>query len=319
MRLLIIGGAGYVGSHCAHALSKLGHTTVTYDNLSTGHQHAVEGKLVVGDILDTEKLISTMGSDFDAVFHFAAKLNVGESMTAPVDFFHTNVAGTLSILQAMEKTQTKRLIFSSTCAVYGDPKVDLIDEKTPKSPINPYGQSKLMVEQILKEAGRANSIQYAALRYFNAAGAAMDGTLGEEHDPETHLIPLAIRAAMSAKPMSVFGNTHPTPDGTCVRDYIHVDDLASGHIKALAWLAKQENSGTFNLGTGVGSSVTNVLDSIERYCPQPLVRVYEPAREGDPPMLVADPSSANDILKWHAKYDLNDIIQSAYAWESRVR
>ena len=319
MRLLIIGGAGYVGSHCAHALSKLGHTTVTYDNLSTGHKHAVEGELIVGDILDTEKLISTMQGDYDAVFHFAAKLNVGESMVAPVDFFHTNVAGTLSILQAMMKTQISRIIFSSTCAVYGAPRVDLIDEKTIKSPINPYGQSKLMVEQILKETNRAKQVQYAVLRYFNAAGAAMDGTLGEEHDPETHLIPLAIRAAIAGQPMRIYGNDHQTPDGTCIRDYIHVDDLASGHIKALEWLTQQKHSGTFNLGTGVGSSVTEVLNAIEQCSEKPLARIHTPARAGDPPKLVANPAYANQIIQWRAKYTLKDIVRSAWTWEQQRR
>ena len=319
MRLLIIGGAGYVGSHCAHALSKLGHATVTYDNLSTGHEHAVQGELVVGDILNTNALITILQTGFDAVFHFAAKLNVGESMEAPVDFFHTNVAGTLSILQAMKQTNTRRIVFSSTCAVYGDPQVDLIDEATPKSPINPYGQSKLMVEQILKEAARADVIQYVALRYFNAAGAAMDGTLGEEHEPETHLIPLAIRAAMDGRSMAVFGSSHATPDGTCVRDYVHVDDLANGHTKALDWLSGQESSGAFNLGTGIGSSVTEVLNAIDKCCAEPTDRLYKSARQGDPPLLVANPSLANHTLQWRAQYNLNDIIQSAWAWESRTR
>ena len=315
MRVLVIGGAGYIGSHTARVLRRHGHDVIIYDNLSTGYNFLALGfELVVGDVADLGKLRAVMNR-VDAVMHFAAYAYVGESVTNPRKYFQNNVEGGLALLNTAVDAGVLQFVFSSTCAVYGIPQKVPITEDEPRKPINPYGVSKLFFEQALEAYGRAYGVRFAALRYFNAAGADESGEIGELHDPETHLIPLAVAATRDeGSPLQVFGTDYPTPDGTCIRDYIHVNDLAEAHALALGRLAAAEESFAANLGTGRGCSVLEIIQAVERVTGKQVRRVDGPRRAGDPPALVADPSRAEHLLKWKATHSLDDIVSTAWKW-----
>jgi UDP-glucose-4-epimerase GalE len=318
--VLVIGGAGYIGSHAACSLKSLGHTPIIYDNLSTGHVSLTGGfELVKGDILDQSKL-SLVLQRADAIMHFAAHAYVGESVTNPRKYFRNNVEGGLALLNAAIDAGVKKIIFSSTCAVYGAPASTPIQENTARQPSNPYGVSKLFFEHALEAYDRAYGLRFASLRYFNAAGADESGELGELHEPETHLIPLALRAAAGTGPeLQVFGSDYPTPDGTCIRDYIHVSDLAEAHVKALDHLQSGKESFAANLGTGRGYSVREVIATVEEITGNPVPMRLCPRRPGDPPALVADPRRAESLLQWKATRSLRDAVSSAWKWMERCR
>ena len=315
MVVLVVGGAGYIGSHTARALRAAGHEVIIFDNLSTGFETLAAGfELINGDILDGAALARVLPQT-DAIMHFAARAYVGESVTNPKKYFHNNVEGGLSLLNAALDAGVKKIIFSSTCAVYGEPAKVPIEETTPRQPVNPYGVSKLFFEQALESYDRAYEFRYASLRYFNAAGADESGEIGELHEPETHLIPLALRAAAGQGPeLQVFGSDYPTPDGTCIRDYIHVTDLADAHVKALDHLAAGKPSFAANVGTGRGDSVQEVLAMIEGVTGNKVPRRVVARRPGDPPALVADPRKAQELLHWKASRSLRDIIATAWNW-----
>jgi UDP-arabinose 4-epimerase len=319
MRILVTGGAGYIGSHTCKALAARGWTPVTYDNLSAGHRSAVRwGPFVKGELCDTAGLMQAMATHrIDAVAHFAALACVGASCAQPGLYYRNNVAGTLSLLDAMQQTQVRRLVFSSTCATYGAPNTDALDEAHPQAPTNPYGASKWMVERVLRDVGTTGALRSIALRYFNAAGADLSGALGEVHTPETHLIPLALQAALDGTELTLHGADYPTPDGTCVRDYVHVADLADAHVLALDRLVNADAPGfeAFNLGNGQGFSVRQVLDSVRAVTGRPLRVAVGPRRPGDPPVLVADSRAARDALKWRPQHaELSTLVASAYRW-----
>lgn len=321
MKILVTGGAGYIGSHTAKALAKAGHQPVVFDNLSFGHRWAVRwGPLVEGDLSDKSLLRRVLEAhDIDAVIHFAASAYVGESMQNPRKYFRNNVVNTLNLLDAMMDARVMKIVFSSTCATYGDPQELPITERHPQNPVNPYGDSKLFVEQMLKWYGHAYGLHWAALRYFNASGADPDGEIGENHTPETHLIPLAIQAAMGQRPyLEVFGTEYPTPDGSAVRDYVHVNDLADAHIRALGHLLDGGDNLALNLGTGIGYSVREVIATVERVSQKSVpVRLTLP-RAGDPAELVADASEAQRVLGWRPEFnELERIIRSAWNWHVR--
>ena len=320
MVVLVIGGAGYIGSHTARALNRLGHTPLIYDNLSTGYDSLSKGfELVKGDILDQATLLPVLRR-VDAVMHFAAHAYVGESVTNPRKYFHNNVEGGLSLMNAAVDAGVKKIIFSSTCAVYGEPSRVPISEKTVRQPVNPYGVSKLFFEHALEAYGRAYDLPFAILRYFNAAGADESGEIGELHQPETHLIPLALEAAAGIGPeLQVFGSDYPTPDGTCIRDYIHVNDLAEAHVKALDHLQAGKPSFAANLGTGRGHSVREVVTTVEEVTGNSVPLRLCPRRVGDPPALVADPSLARSLLQWKAKRSLRESVSTAWNWMERRR
>ena len=315
MVVLVIGGAGYIGSHAARTLRRRGHEVVIYDNLSTGHAFLADGfELVRGDIADRATLSAALRR-VDSVMHFAAHAYVGESVTDPRKYFRNNVEGGLILLNACVDCGVRRVIFSSTCAVYGVPAKVPIAEDTPRQPINPYGVSKLFFEQALEAYDRAYGLRFTALRYFNAAGADESGEIGELHDPESHLIPSALLAATGARPeLDLFGTDYPTPDGTCVRDYIHVNDLADAHVSALERLAAGADSIAVNLGTGTGYSVKEVLDKIEQVTGRKVPARVAPRRAGDPPALVANPRLAEQVLRWKATRSLDDIVGTAWRW-----
>jgi UDP-glucose-4-epimerase GalE len=315
VNVLVIGGAGYIGSHAARALRRAGHEVVIFDNLSYGYESLVRGfELVKGDVLDRSALARVL-SRADAIMHFAAFAYVGESVTNPRKYFYNNVEGGLSLLNAALEAGVKRIIFSSTCAVYGVPAKVPIAEDIPREPVNPYGVSKLFFEQALEAYDRAYGFRYASLRYFNAAGADESGEIGELHDPETHLIPLALSAAAGQGPeLQVFGSDYPTPDGTCVRDYIHVSDLADAHVKALDHLSAGKPSFAANVGTGHGHSVQEVITTIKEVTGNPVPHKIGPRRPGDPPALVADPRKAQELLQWKASRSLRDIVATAWSW-----
>ncbi len=318
MIVLVIGGAGYIGSHTARALRIAGHDVIVFDNLSTGYEFLASGfELVKGDVLDSAALARVL-PHVDAVMNFAAHAFVGESVTNPKKYFRNNVEGGLSLLNAALDAGVKKIIFSSTCAVYGEPTKVPIEENTPRQPVNPYGVSKLFFEQALEAYDKAYGFRFASLRYFNAAGADESGEIGELHDPETHLIPLALRAAASLGPeLQVFGSDYPTPDGTCVRDYIHVNDLASAHVKALEHLAAGKESFAVNVGTGSGRSVQEVISAVEEVTGKRVPRKIVPRRAGDPPTLVANPSKAQAMLQWKATRGLRDCVATAWKWMER--
>jgi UDP-arabinose 4-epimerase len=320
MVVLIIGGAGYIGSHTARELSRLGHTPLIYDNLSTGYKSLARGfELVKGDILDQATLLPVLRR-VDAVVHFAAYAYVGESVTNPRKYFHNNVEGGLSLLNATLDAGVKKIIFSSTCAVYGEPSCIPITENTVRQPVNPYGVSKLFFEHALEAYGRAYDLRFAILRYFNAAGADESAEIGEQHQPETHLIPLALHAAAGTGPeLQIFGSDYPTPDGTCIRDYVHVNDLAGAHVKALEHLQAGKQSFAANLGTGRGHSVREVISAVEEVTGNPVPLRLCPRRPGDPPALVADPSLAESLLDWKAKRSLQESVSTAWNWMERRR
>lgn|SRR5579859_2029547 len=318
--VLVIGGAGYIGSHAARALKRAGHEVIVFDNLSTGYEFLASGfELIKGDILDPQALAPAL-SRADAIMHFAAHAYVGESVANPKKYFHNNVEGGLSLLNSALAAGVKKIIFSSTCAVYGEPAKVPIEENIPRQPVNPYGVSKLFFEQALESYDRAYGFRFASLRYFNAAGADESGEIGELHDPETHLIPLALRAAAGLGPeLQVFGSDYPTPDGTCIRDYIHVNDLADAHVKAVEHLAAGKDSFAVNLGTGQGASVQQVLSAVEKITGKRVPRKNVPRRAGDPPALVANPAKAQALLQWKASRNLGDIVATAWNWMERQR
>lgn len=320
MVVLVIGGAGYIGSHTARALKRAGHEVIIFDNLSTGYEVLAAGfELIRGDVLDKSALSHVL-SRADAIMHFAAHAYVGESVTNPRKYFYNNVEGGLALLNGAIDAGVKKIIFSSTCAVYGEPAKVPIEENIPRQPVNPYGVSKLFFEQALEAYDRAYNFRYASLRYFNAAGADDSGEIGELHDPETHLIPLALEAAAGLRPaLQVFGSDYPTPDGTCVRDYIHVNDLASAHVKALEHLAAGKDSFAVNVGTGAGASVSEVISMVERVTGKRVPHKMVPRRPGDPPALVANPSKAQALLNWKAERGLEDIVSTAWKWMERSR
>jgi len=319
MKVLVIGGAGYIGSHTARALRRHSDEVIIYDNLSTGQEFLAQGfKLVVGDMADAGKLRSIL-SGVDAVIHFAAHAYVGESVKNPRKYFRNNVEAALTLLNTAVDAGVLRFVFSSTCAVYGTPAEVPITEQATRQPINPYGVSKLFFENALEAYDHAYGLRFAALRYFNAAGADESGEIGEFHEPEPHLIPLALAATgATAPPLQIFGTDYPTPDGTCIRDYIHVNDLAEAHVLALHRLAHGEPSFAVNLGTGKGNSVLEIVKTVEAVTGKKVNRVQGPRRAGDPPALVADPRRAQQLLQWQPERSLNDIVATAWKWMQRI-
>lgn len=321
-RVLIVGGAGYIGSCCAAVLRENGWQTGVYDDLSTGHREAVDGTLHVGDIRDRATLAGVLrDGGYDAVMHFAAKSLVGESTRHPLRYFDVNVGGTTALLEAMADAGVKTLVFSSTCAIYGNPQRLPLDEEHPRAPVSPYGESKEMVERILAAARAHEGFRVTTLRYFNAAGALPDHGLGESHQPETHLIPLALQAALGQRPpLSIFGDDYDTRDGTCVRDYIHVRDLASAHQLAMQRLLDGDPGDAYNVGTGVGTTVREVLDSIGRVLGTPVPASPAARRDGDPPALFAQADKIQQALGWQARLThIDDIVRTAAAWAKAPR
>jgi UDP-glucose-4-epimerase GalE len=321
-RVLVVGGAGYIGSHCVRALLERGDEVVVLDDLSTGHPEAVDCEIVQADVRDASALDRVLATaPFDAALHLAAKALVGESVTRPELYFDVNVGGTSALAHALVRAEVPALVFSSTCAVYGTPTTTPVREDHPKHPESPYGQSKWMAEQVLQQLSAAGRLATASLRYFNAAGAHPDGTLGESHAPETHLIPLALQARLGDRgPLQVFGRDWPTPDGTCVRDYIHVQDLAGAHLAALDALIRGAGSGAWNLGTGHGRSVLEVLSAIERQTGAPVPWTEAPRRPGDPAAVWACADRAARDLGWTAQHtSLDDIVRDAWRWASSPR
>jgi UDP-glucose 4-epimerase len=319
MHILVVGGAGYIGSHMLLRLAEDGCRVTTLDNLSSGHRDAVlHGDFVHGDIADTALLTEVFArSGFDAVMHFASFIQVGESVVQPGKYYRNNVANTLNLLEVMRAFDVKRFIFSSTAATFGEPQYTPIDEAHPQRPINPYGRSKWMVEQMLADMDRAWGLKSVSLRYFNAAGADAQGRLGERHDPETHLIPLVLQAASGRrKEIKVFGRDYDTPDGTCIRDYIHIADLCAAHAAAVLYLTEGGGSDAFNLGNGNGFSVQEVIDVARRVTGRPIPVTDAPRRDGDPARLVADASRARRLLGWQPQFErLETIVAHAWAWE----
>lgn len=326
--ILVTGGAGYIGSHTCKVLAQAGYTPVTLDNLVYGHPWAVRfGPFVQADLLDR----AALDRAFDeyrpsAVLHFAAFTYVGESVTDPGKYYRNNAAGTLTLLEAMRDHGCKRMVFSSSCAVYGLPQALPLTEGHPQAPMNPYGVSKAMSERMMADFGLAHGLRSVCLRYFNAAGADPGGGLGEDHDPETHLIPLAVEAALGKRPpLQVFGSDYPTPDGTAVRDYVHVLDLAQAHVAALRYLESGEANGAspcsaFNLGTGRGASVAEVLAAVAAVSGRAVPHTMGPRRAGDPPMLVAQAELAEKVLGWRPAYaDVLEIIRTAWDWHATGR
>jgi UDP-glucose-4-epimerase GalE len=324
LAILVTGGAGYIGSHAARALRRSGYDVVLYDNLSTGFRRLAQGfELVEGDIADEVRLKLVLAR-VDAVMHFAAHAYVGESAENPRKYFRNNVLGSLNLLNAALDAGIRRFVFSSTCAVYGIPEKIPITEQTAREPVNPYGATKLFLENALEAYSRAYDLRSISLRYFNAAGADDSGEIGELHDPEPHLIPLALAASTAnGRELQIFGDDYPTADGTCLRDYIHVSDLADAHVRALQYLeaTADEKSGNekggnlaVNLGTGRGHSVLEVIQAVEKATGRPVRYKIGPRRPGDPPALIADPSKAQSLLEWTAKRNLDDIVSSAWTW-----
>lgn len=320
--ILVIGGAGYIGSHMADMLCHKGYKTIVLDNLSAGFRDAVLGaELVEGDFGDRAVLQSLFGQhNFSAVMHFSAFIQVGESVQNPAKYYHNNVVNTLVLLDEMLKHDIRKFIFSSTAAVYGEPQYSPIDEQHPKIPVNPYGRSKWMVEQILQDYDNAYGLKSVSLRYFNAAGADPDCRLGERHDPETHLIPLVLQAASNRRPaINIYGRDFDTKDGTCIRDYIHIADLCSAHLSALEYLLKGGATNAFNLGNGEGYSVLEVIETAKQVTGKPIEVVYADRRAGDPVILVANAEKACKELGWRPQFtDLATIIKHAWQWEQKL-
>jgi UDP-glucose 4-epimerase len=323
-KVLVTGGAGYIGSHAVLALVEKGYEVVVLDNLVYGHRDLVENvlgvELVVGELEDEQLLRALFARHtFDAVMHFAAYAYVGESMSDPGKYYRNNVSGTLTLLEVMASCNINKIVFSSTCATYGIPETTPILESAPQNPINPYGFTKLVVERILKDFDRAHQMKSVVFRYFNAAGADPSGRLGEDHSPETHLIPLVLLTALGQREsISIFGTDYPTPDGTCIRDYIHVSDLASAHVLGLEYLLKGGESDFFNLGNGHGFSVKEVIDTAKQVTGRPIAVVESDRRPGDPPVLVGSGEKAVEILGWHPQYGkLLDILEHAWQWHQK--
>ncbi len=323
MKVLVTGGAGYIGSHTAKALANAGHEPLVLDNFSSGHRWAVKwGKLLEWDLAAAQMLPQFLEKErVEAVLHFAASLLVAESVNNPRKYYWNNVVNTLNLLDAMQTAGVKRIVFSSSAAVYGDPRQVPIPESHSKEPVNPYGETKLAMERALQWYGRAYDIKWVALRYFNAAGADAEGGLGESHNPETHLIPLVVLAALGKRPpVEIYGTDYETPDGTAIRDYIHVTDLADAHVRALEYLAQGGESRAMNLGTGLGNSVREVINVVGKVASCPVPFREGPRRTGDPPILVADASQAGKALGWRPQQsDLESIVRSAWKWHSQIR
>ncbi len=318
MKIFVVGGAGYVGSHCVKRLVEAGHQVTVYDSLIAGHRQAVDPRatFIRGDLCDRGTLEGVFDSGrFDAAMHFAAFLNVGESMTQPLMYWHNNVCNTLNLLQCMQAHNVLRFVFSSSCAVYGVPERLPITEDLPKAPINPYGATKLAVEWMLQHSAVAWNLGSVALRYFNASGAATDGTIGEDHDPEIHLIPIVLQVALGQRDaVKVFGTDYPTPDGTCIRDYIHVDDLAEAHLRAVE-NCKPGVFESYNVGTGAGHSVLEVINGVREVTGKPIPSLNTPRRPGDPPALYADSRRLQERYGWRPRHaELREIIESAWHW-----
>jgi UDP-glucose 4-epimerase len=319
MNVLVVGGAGYIGSHCVRQLVAAGHRPVVLDNLVFGHRTAVAPGIPFydGNLGDVEQVVPILRQEkIELVMHFAAYCYVGESVTNPLKYYENNLVAPLRLLGAMRSADVKKFVFSSTCATYGIPEKLPMTEDLPQAPINPYGQTKLDVENALKALATAHGLSFAAFRYFNAAGAAEDGTIGEDHDPETHLIPLAIDAAVGKRPhLQIFGTDYPTPDGTCLRDYVHVDDLSRAHIAIFDRLAQPGARFFYNLGTGKPFSVREVIRSVEKITGKKVPTVEAPRRAGDPPALFADSSKAQRELGWKVKFpDVDSIVATAWKW-----
>jgi UDP-glucose 4-epimerase len=319
VRILVTGGAGYIGSHAVRMLVEAGHDVTVYDNLGLGHSKAVgKARLVEGDLLDRAKLEATLREQkIEAVMHFAAFAAVGESVVNPAKYYQNNIIGSITLLEAMRAADVKKIVFSSTTATYGEPKTIPITEAEPQLPINPYGFSKVVVERALADYEHAYGFAYAALRYFNAAGASPSGEIGEDHTPESHLIPIVLQVALGQREkVTIFGTDYPTPDGTCIRDYIHIDDLATAHLKALN-LLKTGSPLKLNLGIGRGYSVKEVIDACRKVSGHKIPNDVGPRRPGDPPELIANSSLAQKTLGWKPKYtDINVIVETAWRWHS---
>ncbi|TCK35382.1 UDP-arabinose 4-epimerase [Paraburkholderia sp. BL8N3] len=318
MKALVTGGAGYIGSHTCKMLARAGHTPIVFDNLSTGHADAVKwGPLCVGDLLDAGALDAAFETHQpDIVIHFAALAYVGVSMQDPASYYRVNVGGTQSLLDAMRHHDVARIVLSSSCATYGIPAVLPITEDTPQHPVNPYGFTKLITERMAADYERAYGLRWIALRYFNAAGADPEGELGERHDPETHAIPLAIGAALgTGSAFKVMGTDYPTPDGSAVRDYVHINDLADAHLRAMTHLLQGGDSGAFNLATGRGTSVLELLDAVRAATGKPVNAMRAPRRAGDPPALYAQADKAQRVLGWKPQYmDIGPMVETAAKW-----
>jgi UDP-glucose-4-epimerase GalE len=315
--VLVTGGAGYIGSHAAKALSRAGHRVVVYDNLIAGHREAVKyGPFVEGEIADVAAVRDAIRRhQIFAVMHFAAFLDVGESTREPARYYRNNVIGALGVLEAMAAESVRYFVLSSTCATYGEPEETPIRETHPQHPINSYGETKLAIERALPHFERAHGLRWTALRYFNAAGADPDGEIGEDHAPEIHVIPRAIDAATGGQGLQVFGDDYPTPDGTCLRDYIHVSDLADAHVRALDVLVETAKSGAYNLGTGVPQSVRQVIETVERVAGRRVPWTLAPRRPGDPAVLYASAQKAQTELGWTPRFpDLETIVRTAWTW-----
>ena len=319
MKVLVCGGAGYIGSNMTALLAREGHEPVVFDNFSKGHRAAVKGvEVVAGDLADRALLVKTLGElGVEAVMHFAAFIEVGESVREPLKYYQNNLSNTQNLLSAMQETGVEKFVFSSTAAVYGMPQRVPITEDTPKEPINPYGETKLAVERMCHYQSQAGRLRFAALRYFNACGAGDDGARGEDHRPESHLIPLIIQAAMGKRPdIKIYGTDYPTPDGTCIRDYIHIDDLCRAHLLALKKLDERAEL-AYNLGNGQGYSVRQVIDAVKRVSGRSFKVVEVQRRPGDPPVLTSDATKARTELGWRPeKPQLEEMVATAWRWHT---
>lgn len=324
MNILVTGGCGYIGSHFVKFLQQNSdHKVIVFDNLSRGHREAINYDVDFEkiDLLNPSEIeIGLSKYRIDAVVHFAAFAYVGESVEDPGLYYTNNVTGSINLIKAINKAGIKKFIFSSTCSLYGNPNQVPISESEPTKPINPYAQTKLMIEKVLADFDLSHNLKYAALRYFNAAGADFEGEIGESHDPEPHLIPIVLQTALGKREhIKIFGDDYDTPDGTCIRDYIHVYDLADAHLKALEYLVRGENSDFFNLGTGDGNSVKELIDKAREVTGKEIKSVIAERRAGDPAVLVADNKKAKNILGWNPKYNLDDIIKSAWNWHQNQK
>jgi len=315
--ILVTGGAGYIGSHVVRDLLRQNHKPIVFDNLQTGHRKAIKNApFIEGDLSDQRKLTETFqANSVDAVMHFAADCLVGESVRDPVKYFNNNVKNSLSLIEMMEEFDVRKIVFSSSAAVYGEPKQIPISEVHPCAPTNPYGETKWIIEKVLQAFREGGKLNFISLRYFNAAGADPEGELGEDHSPETHLVPFAIKAALDGTSVPLFGTDYDTPDGTCIRDYIHVSDLAQAHVLALKKLEQERISGIYNLGNGDGYSVRDVIETVKKVSGKKLAAIDSPRRPGDPSRLVAGSEKAKEELGWTPKYtDLETIVSTAYNW-----
>ena len=316
--ILVIGGAGYIGSHVVKLLAQKNYNPIVFDNLSKGHPEAVKGYVLEeGNLNDKKRLTEVFKKHrIDAVMHFAAFIEVGESVQNPSEYYHNNVANVLDLLDAMVENNIRYFVFSSTAATFGEPLQKHINEKHPQSPINPYGNTKLMVEKMLHDFDVAYNLKSTVLRYFNASGADEEGKIGESHSPETHLIPLILQTAAGKRSsVKIFGTDYPTPDGTCIRDYVHVTDLARAHILALEKMMRENKSDDFNLGSGNGYSVAKIIAKAKEVTKINFKVETSPRRDGDPAILVADSTKAQQLLGWYPQYDLTRIIETAWQWE----